>query len=393
MKVDARVAIRFHRFQVTGFLLLAGPVLLGLWTVVFAEQPPETTRAQIDSVGFATNATDFANVLAACEELEGNAVRERRQALGLTDGQPWVAAVVPHDDYLYAGRVYLHVLPGLRAKQWLLFGVCHACRRNGLRDRLIFDSAATWQVAGRQLPVDRELRAELLAGLSPAAATVENERFAAEHSLEALLPWLQNEQPEARFVPILVPGMELPRLEELAGQLAEALAGICRNRGWTPGRDLGILISADAVHYGCEGWGPGGGYAEFGCDAVGHAAARAQDITLAQATLAGRVTLSSLERFCELVWNPGHPEYPEYPYRITWCGLYSIPFGLATALRLQTALGLPPLRGHLLRYGDSVSDGILPVESTRLGVTAPANLRHWVGYAALGYVPGNSRLD
>jgi hypothetical protein len=101
--------------------------------------------------------------------------------------------------------------------------------------------------------------------------------------------------------------------------------------------------------------------------------------------------------FIHRVWDPENPEYPAYPYRITWCGLYSIPFGLTTAANLQAMLGGPQLQGHFLRYGDSVSDGRLEVPGTKLGVTAPNTLAHWVGYPALvytgplaGYYPGRS---
>lgn len=341
-------------------------------------------RAQVDTVGFATSREDMRALLAALAAREDSAVAARRAALGLAGDDAWVAAIVPHDDYVYAGPTAFHVLPGLRAKRWVLFGVCHACRRLGVRDRLLFDDAAAWRVGGEEAPVDAALRARLLARLGPDDAAVAADRHAAEHSLEALVPWLRAAVPDAAFVPILVPGMSWERLLALADRLATALAAECREEGWLPGRDLGLLISADAVHYGCEGWGTGGGYHPFGCDAAGHAAGVAQDVTLAQATLAGPLTDDGLVRFARLVWKPGDPQEP---YLITWCGLYSIPCGLAVAARLQTALGGEPLVGHLLRYGDSVTDGRLPLAGTRLGVTAPASLAHWVGYPALGYLP------
>jgi AmmeMemoRadiSam system protein B len=320
----------------------------------------------------------------ACRQVEAAAMTARREELGLAVGDGWVAAIMPHDDFLYAGPVDLHLLPGLRCDRWLLVGVCHACRRLGVRDRLIFESFSAWRVAGQQIPVDTALREHLLAHLDPSAAIVENERHAGEHSVEALLPWLHLAVPEATFVPVLVPQMSWERMRSLADRLAEALAAVCQEAGWLPGRDLGVLISADAVHYGCESWGDSGGYFPFGCDAGGHAVAVTQDITLAEATLAGPLTEDGLERFTRLVWAE---EPSRYPYKITWCGLYSIPFGLATAAKLQTKLGFPPLQGFLLRYGDSATGGRLLVEGTRLGVTAPNTLQHWVGYPALGFLP------
>jgi AmmeMemoRadiSam system protein B len=336
-------------------------------------------RAQVDTVGFASSWDDFESVLAAALAEEGMTPADAQPVVG---GPTWVAAIVPHDDYVYAGRTAVHALAGLRARHWLVVGVCHACRRIGLRDRVLFDSYRAWRVAGVDIPVDAELRAALLTRLDPEAFTVNDERHAAEHSVEALLPWLRAAQPEAVFVPVLVAGMDFDHLRALAGDLAEALAAICVENGWLPGRDLGVLISADAVHYGCSGWGESGGHHPFGCDEVGHAAAVARDITLAEATLAGWVNEDALARFARLVWDPDNPDYP---YKITWCGLYSIPFGLSLAEDLQAALERPRLWGELLRYGDSVSDGRLEVPETELGVTAPNTLEHWVGYPALGY--------
>ena len=224
------------------------------------------------------------------------------------------------------------------------------------------------------------------ANVTRAWLTCSAERHAAEHSIEALLPWLGVAIDHPLILPVLISGMSLVQLEAHASAFATDLAAICRERSWVPGRDIGILISADAVHYGCEGWN-GAGYAPFGCDEAGHAAGRVQDATLAEATLAGPLTDGSVASFARLVWDAASPDFQAKPYRITWCGLWSIPFGLTVAARLQDELGGPPLSGELLRYGDSVSDGRLEVPGTRLGVTAPNTLGHWVGYATVVYLP------
>lgn len=346
-------------------------------------------RAQLDTVGFAVTPADFQAVLTASLAAEGLPAPGGDRAAAAAP--PCVAAIIPHDDYLYAGRTAVHALPYLQAKRWVVFGVCHACRRVGVRDRLLLDDSASWRVAGRGFTVDTELRADLAARLGGGATAgvfgVSAERHAAEHSIEALLPWLGAAVDEPLIVPVLVSGMELAPLRERAAAFADALAAICRERGWVPGRDIGLLISADAVHYGCDGWGAGGGYAPFGCDEAGHAAGRAQDETLAEATLAGPLTDASVGAFTRLVWDAASPDFQTRPYRITWCGLWSIPFGLTVAERLQAELGAPPLEGALLRYGDSVSDGKLAAPVAKLGVTAPNTLGHWVGYATVVYVP------
>lgn len=329
-----------------------------------------TVRAQRDTIGFAVTAEDFEAALEASLIAEG---LNPHAAV-----KPAVAAILPHDDYLYAGRTAVHALPYLQARRWIIFGVCHACRRIGVRDQLLLDDDDSWLVAGQSFQVDTDLRAELARQLGE-AATLSAERHHAEHSIEALLPWLGAAVEEPLFVPILVPGMELKHLEDLAGRLAEILTDLCRENGWQPGRDLGLLISADAVHYGCEGWGSGG-YAPFGCDGEGHQQGRAQDIEIASTQLAGPLTPEKIAAFTDVIWDRSHPDYPTYPYQVTWCGLYSIPFGLAVARNWQGEM-----EGVLLRYGDSVSDGRLRLEDTQLGVTAPNTLGHWVGYPALVY--------
>ncbi len=343
-----------------------------------------TVRAQLDTVGFAVDWDDMLAVAGAALAAEGLPPLATDGTVARPDtGAVWTAAIMPHDDYVYAGRTAVHLLSGLRARHWIVLGVCHACRRIGWRDRLIFDDFTAWRVAGVEHPVATGLRTWLLERLDGEVAVVDRERHRKEHSVEALLPWLRLAVPDADFVPILVPGMSLERMPAVAERLGGLLAELCREHGWVPGRDLGVLVSADAVHYGCEQWG-GRGYAPFGCDACGHCAAVAQDRTLALATLCGPLTPAGPAAFARLVWDE---EHPEYPYRITWCGLYSIPFGMLATLTLQRELELPPLAGSLLRYGDSVTDGRLPTPGTRPGVTAPNTLAHWVGYAAIGYRP------
>ncbi len=72
-------------------------------------------------------------------------------------------------------------------------------------------------------------------------------------------------------------------------------------------------------------------------------------------------------------------------YRITWCGRFSVPFGMMTYLSASDVKGDKPAIGRLLSYKTSVGLGILEPVIPPSKVTAPANLHHWVGYTALGY--------
>ena len=81
-------------------------------------------------------------------------------------------------------------------------------------------------------------------------------------------------------------------------------------------------------------------------------------------------------------------------YRLPWCGRFSIPFGLEVLRKTVERMGGPVPVGSLLSYGTSLSEAELPVaRETRdagLGYTAPSNFHHWVGYAAIGYLPRGS---
>ncbi len=342
---------------------------------------PWTVRAQRDTVGFATSVEDMAAVTAAALAAEGlDGIPEVEQ--------PLVGAILPHDDYLYAGRTVVHALGGLQAKRWVLLGVCHACRREGVRDRLIFEDADAWDVGGERVRVARMLRNLLREELGE-FAYIDEDRHAREHSVEALVPWLRQARPDAAFVPVLVPGMSRERMAEVAAAFGQAMADICWEEQWEPGVDVGMLISADAVHYGCEGWGDRH-YDPYGCDEAGHAQATAHDAHICREHLSGPVTAASAWGFADEVWDESDPTYP---YRITWCGVYSIPFGLLGMEAWMETAGRDGLVGEFVRYGDSVSDGRLEVDTRGLGVTAPNTIEHWVGYPAVGYrssaVPAN----
>ena len=78
------------------------------------------------------------------------------------------------------------------------------------------------------------------------------------------------------------------------------------------------------------------------------------------------------------------PEDPQ-KYRITWCGRFSVPFGLNCIVKVCQGLDHTKPSGMLMRYSTSVALGELDRAKNGPGITAPGNLHHWVGYAAIGY--------
>ena len=329
----------------------------------------DLVRGQRDTVGFVVTAARGDDVLRAVEE------REPPEAAGAGA----VAVVVPHDDHLYAADVAVHATRQVRAPVVLLIGVFHAAREWSLADRLVFDSFTAWHGPWGPVTVDG-LREELLGGLGVDDVVVDNAMHEREHSLEALLVYLQGAQRDVRIVPVLVPYMAWPRLEELAGALAEVLQEEMDERGWRLGRDLAVVISSDSVHYG-----PDFDHAPFGTTAAAYQQAVDRDVDLVQEHLEGPLDGARLRGFLGRLVDPDDPRV----YRIPWCGRFSIPFGLEVVRRIAVRRGEPAPAGQLLAYGTSLSDPLLEVSETTLasglGTTAPANLHHWVGYASLAW--------
>ncbi|MDD5562706.1 MAG: AmmeMemoRadiSam system protein B [Thermoanaerobaculaceae bacterium] len=367
--------------------LLALPILAQA-----ALQPPATTppapgevratmgipsatdvRGQKDTVGFASEPAQMAKVW------ELSATPPAPELLGPAPA-PGVAGVIcPHDDYLFAGRLYRRTLPLVTAKTVVLVGVFHGYRRFGAHDTLVFDRYRAWRTPDGEATVSA-LRGELLARLPHGDAVQDDAAHDSEHSLEALLFWLKHARPDVEFVPVIVPAMGFERMQALAGDLGVALAEAMKAHGWKLGRDVAVVISSDAVHYGDDF-----GYVPFGQGGVAaYVEACAQDRKLLTGPLAGPVTTAKVEQFYATCVNPQRPS----EYRLTWCGRFAIPLGLLVLERTTAALGLPTPVGHPLAYGTSIGGPELPVKAIGMGATAPANLYHFVGYPAVAFTVG-----
>lgn len=343
-------------------------------------KPQGDQRGQMDTVGFAVRAEQMDAVLDQCRKLAEPQEKVLRERFGWNDSTRFIAGVCPHDDYYYAGRLYELLIPRIRAKRVVLFGVFHKARVFDCRDKLVFDAFKTWH--GPYGPVKvSPLREELLKRLPTDDFIVNNDMQTVEHSIEAIVPWLQAYNREVEIVSILIPHMNWETMDQLAADLATAFGAICREQEWRLGKDLALICSADAVHYGDAGWG-GSNYAPFGADVESYEQAVERDLGLAQKHLCGELKAEKLRDFLYQCAD----SIDVSQYKITWCGRFSIPFGLNVAARLADNLESRKLEGTLLDYGTSVSEESLNLEELGgMGATAPNNLHHWVGYAAVGY--------
>ena len=331
-------------------------------------------RGQQDIVGFASTAVQMAKVWA----LAGAPPAPER--LGPRPDPGVAGAICPHDDYLYAGRVYRELLPLVTARTIVLIGVFHRYRQFGARDALVYDPYRAWRSPDGEIPVS-SLRGELLAQLPPGDVLQDAAMQDSEHSVEAIAYWLKHLRPDVELVPILVPSASFPRLQELASRLGGALAASMKRRDWALGRDLAIVISSDGVHYGADfHYTP---YGEGGAEALRKAADR--DRELLRGPLAGPVAADKAQAFFTACVDPARPDV----YRMPWCGRFSVPFGLLLLGETARALGQPAPVGRPVAFGVSVDTPELPVKPLGMGATAPANLYHFVAFPAVAYVGGS----
>jgi MEMO1 family protein len=337
-------------------------------------------RGLADPVGFAHREPQIEAVMQRIAAQDGAKLQQILECNGMAAGDQWRMAIAPHDDYAYAGYMYPLVLSNVAASMVIIFGVAHKARQLGLEDQLVFDSFTHWPGPYGDIAVS-SLRERIMARLPEDSYRVNDEMQSIEHSVEAKLPFLQHYNRAVKFVPILVPYMSFARMGTLAPQLARAIALIMDEERLQWGPDIALVSSTDAVHYGDEGWG-GRNFATFGADAQGYAKALAHEQQIMRDCFAGDLRPVKIERFTRYTLaDHNHREY-KWP----WCGRYSVPFGLLTAWHLQQLRSATPLAGTVLAYTTSLeAQGIEVDDLDGMGVTAPATLRHWVGYAAVGF--------
>ena len=344
----------------------------------------DRVRGQRDAVGFVVTAEQAEDVVSQALRLEAATLREQDRRLGMDGDSGFLGGVCPHDDHLYASRVYVPLTERITAPRVVLIGVFHRARLWELENRLVFDAFEAWHGPWGPVAVD-PLRGELLQALPEDDVVVDNTMHEMEHSIEAIVPFLQHRNREVTIVPILAPYMTWEQLARLSDHLAEALASVLKRHGWELGRDVAIVISSDAVHYGEDFE-----HAPFGSDVAAYGRAEARDRELVERFLVGTLQASRLEEFQHTLVD----EADVRRYRLPWCGRFSIPFGLEVLRKTVERMGGPVPVGSLLSYGTSLSEAELPVSrETRdagLGYTAPSNFHHWVGYAAIGYLPRGS---
>lgn len=366
----------------TRFVLLTLSFLLFIILLVGCSEKqitlPEEIRTPADTVGFAHQAWQMDSVMARIQRTQQQDYIECLKRGEVKDETLWKVAISPHDDYTYVGYLYPAALGNMRAKTVILIGVAHRAKNLGLENKIIFDSYKQWQAPYGAVRVS-EIRDEIIAELPEEIYEINDQMQRMEHSTEALIPFLQYNRRDLEIVSILVPYMSFAQMKILALPLAQAIHKVIEKRKWQWGEDYAIAISTDAVHYGDEEWG-GKDFAFFGTDSSGYQLAIQHEYEIINNCLVGDIRPEKIEKFTR--YTVQEKDFREYKW--TWCGRYSVPFGLLTAYYLQSEENTK-LQGYFLGYGNSLDHPGIHVSDLRMGTTAIANRNHWVGYVAVGY--------
>jgi len=221
----------------------------------------ENTRQPVDSVGFANSPEQMDKLVSRIKEQFGFEMELYLKENRISKETIWKTAICPHDDYTYAGPLYVSVLQNIKAKTVIIFGVCHKAQRFNLENVLVFDSFDSWKGPYGNIPVS-EIRDELKSKLSEDIFIVHDSCQMVEHSVEAMIPFLQYYNRDVNIISVLVPYMTYDRMDHISKSFASALKEIMEARKLKWGEDVAILISNDAVHYGDEDWG-GKNYAKL----------------------------------------------------------------------------------------------------------------------------------
>lgn len=370
----AKKSAALNLFKILGFIALFIVARFSLsnllaWSQKQVSNSPSLQLRPIrDDVGFCWNADSMKILIDYLESQE----KETFTPEGL------VAAISPHDDYLYAGRIYYPLFKTLRAEEVVIFGVTHGAVRSeikGLDSILILDDYQLWPGVLKPIAVS-PLREYLKSHLNQNYFIVNNHAHELEHSIEALLPFLQYFNPEVKITPIMVAPMPFNKMQEISEHLAEVISAYIKEKNLTPGKDIFFLISADGNHYGKDfnnlAFGEGQGAWEK---------ALAFDRKLIADYLTGQVNEAKIAGLVGELWGKTYLDYKSS----YWCGKYSIPFGLLTIEKVISKTAGRKISGQLFRYSDTYSEGVLPLRKIGLGTTAPFSLRHWVSFCSIGY--------
>ena len=184
-------------FAILAAALMAVPLVAG------------TTRPVRDDVGFCWSPASMARLVEYLDADDADPF----------PGEGLVAAISPHDDYLYAGRIYHPLFKALRAREVVIFGVTHGAVRKEIGD----PRGVAHPRRIRRLPGIGETGRGLGApGSASRPAWTRTCSWSTTRPMSSNIPskpsfpFLQYYNPDVKITPIMVAPMPYARMEEVA---------------------------------------------------------------------------------------------------------------------------------------------------------------------------------
>ena len=330
----------------------------------------QSVRPIRDNVGFCWSASEMDNVISFLDKND-NAEKS-------FPSRNLVAAISPHDDYLYAGRIYYPLFKLIHAKEIVIFGVTHGTVRKAMDDPkniLIFDKFDKWKGPYGNVEIS-PLREILKNNLPKSEFIISNKAQKIEHSIEAMIPFLQHYNRNIKITPVMVTEMPYSRMDSVSSNFAEIVEKYISKNNLKLGKDIFFLISSDANHYGEDF-----SNSPYGLDKKAHKSATDRDKQIAGNHFNCEITTADIKDLSRQIWDSNNKK----KIIPLWCGRYPIIFGLSTVDKIVHKLNGEKLEGKLFKYSDTKTEGVLPIKGTHLGTTAPVSYKHWVGFLSAGF--------
>lgn len=348
--------------------LLILTIIMSFQMIIAQGKESKNVRPIRDSIGFCWNADEMNHFM--------NYLSENNPDIK-TVPQKLVAAISVHDDYLYAGNVYYPLYKNIRTKEVVIFGVTHGTVKKEMGPQsnvLILDEFSKWRGPYSDVEIS-PLREIIRSKLNKDDFIVSNRAHAIEHSIEALIPFLQYYNRDIKITPIMVTQMPLEKMEDLSNRLSQIIIDYVKAKKLELGKDIFFLISNDANHYGEDF----DNY-YFGLDANAHKLATENDMRIIQKDLVNKITNEKIFETAKDILPDSTDKYTPL-----WCGRYPIIFGLLTISKVVKSLDDKILYGKLFKYSDTFTEKVLPIKNTSMGLTAVFSYKHWCGWFTEGF--------
>ena len=330
----------------------------------------QSIRPIRDDVGFCWNASEMNSFIKFLEKNPYDADESSQNLIG---------GISVHDDYLYAGKIYYPLYKIIKTKEVVIFGVTHGTVRKEMgtiKDVLIMDNFDQWQGPYGQIEIS-PLREEIKSELPKPYFIVSDKAQSIEHSIEALIPFLQYYNHNIKITPIMVTGMNFERMDSISSKLSVIIAAYSKANKLEPGKDIFFLISNDADHYGEDF-----NNSHYGLDLAAHAKATENDKRILRNSFELTFDKSKIEGITKELW----PDSSNQKIVPLWCGRYPIVMGLLTIEKVIGNLSGEKVHGKLFRYSDSLTEKVLKID---MGLTAVFSPKHWCGWFTLGLYKSN----